>query len=149
MENTEKSLVSVGLKPAVKAGIFTNISEVRVNTNGYPYVTFRGNNKGTNVYFSRTTADEFVEGQVLTAADVVALRLGITVTETGDNKGEKRLKLFFAGEGSGTNMEDIFDDVITPEQKVVLRMLATEMTAKPKVEPEEEKTPQRAPQRTE
>jgi hypothetical protein len=145
MENT---LVSVGLKAAAKAGIFSNISPVRANSvNGYLFVTFRGNLGTANVYLAANrTSDSYSEGDVLTASDVQSLRLAITVNGEKQN----RLKLFLPGESNGTNMEDIFDDLVTPDQKAVLRMLATEMTKKEDLdkESEEEKTPQRAPQRT-
>lgn len=52
----------ISLRALLQAGVITNISNLRVNASGYPYVTFlgkpdlKGNATSTNVYFSVNAA---------------------------------------------------------------------------------------------
>lgn len=76
--------------------------KVRVNTNGYPYITFMDeNNVGNNLYFSKKGAETFTEGKQVTMQDLKQLQIGITTNAAG----EQRVKLITNSE----RVELVFD----------------------------------------
>jgi hypothetical protein len=64
--------------------------KVRMNTNGYPFITFiDSDNKAENIYFSKAGAETVEEGQEITAELLKSLQ----VAEVENADGEMRLKL--------------------------------------------------------
>lgn len=86
---TPLKVVTVGA--FAKAKGFTQISpKVRINQNGYPYITFIDTaNKAENVYFSKNAAKDRHEGEVISKEMLKA----VSVAETTNAKGELRIKL--------------------------------------------------------
>ena len=77
---------------------------VRVNANGYLFVTFMNPaNEATNIYFSRAMSEKICAGD-----DVIATfkEHKCTVVETTNADGEVRLKL--CGNSERGNIEDLF-----------------------------------------
>lgn len=87
--STPLQVVTVGA--FAKAKGFTQISpKVRINQNGYPYITFiDAANKAENVYFSKNAAKDRHEGEVITKE----MLKSISVAETKNAKNEDRIKL--------------------------------------------------------
>jgi hypothetical protein len=83
------------------------ISEVRENSNNYPFVTmisdkFEGG--AQNIYFSKAQSAKVALGQP--SADLGLKDLSIAHTSNAD--GELRLKITSKGESSYTDIEDLF-----------------------------------------
>jgi Na+-transporting NADH:ubiquinone oxidoreductase subunit NqrA len=75
---------------AAAKGFTTVASHVRVNTNGYPYVTFiNEKNEAENVYFSKKGAESVSEGTTVTAELLKQFQIGTTTNAAG----EERVKL--------------------------------------------------------
>ena len=75
---------------AAQNGIKSIVPKVRMNTSGYPFVTFidEGNN-ATNVYFSKAAAQAVVAEMPVTKELLKAHQIGFTTNEAG----EERVKL--------------------------------------------------------
>jgi len=123
----------ISLKKLVQDKVVTNISSLRVNINGYPYVTMLVGNKSQNVYFGQKTAelvsDTFSEGD-----SILAFLADAEVIETLNEKGEIRFKLSKnAGSdyASETVMADIFG-VELSSGEFNISLFASEFTAKEK-----------------
>lgn len=77
--------------------------KVRVNKNGYPYVTFmdKGDTKNVeNIYLTKKTAKNFSEG------DDVVLK-GMVIFFTKNDAGDDRVKLGYEGEGSYVSLDSL------------------------------------------
>lgn len=63
---------------------------VRINTNGYPFITFiDSNNVAENIYFSKAAAEAVAEGTPVDKSLLARHQIGITKNEAG----EERIKL--------------------------------------------------------
>ena len=85
----------------------SGISPVRVNSNGYPFVTllsdkFEGG--ATNIYFGKKSSESVSEG--MSAKDAGLSKAIIVTTENKDK--ETRLKLSFGGDY--TSVEDLWEE---------------------------------------
>jgi hypothetical protein len=70
--------------------VATVATEVRENSNGYPFVTFiNGNNKSTNVYFSKEGAKQYAMGMPIGKGFFDKLQVAYVTNE----EGEERIKL--------------------------------------------------------
>jgi len=121
----------ISLKKLVQDKVVTNISSLRVNINGYPYVTMLVGNKSQNVYFGQKTAelvsDTFSEGD-----SILAFLADAEVIETINEAGETRFKLSKnAGSdyASETAMADVFGVELSSGEFDV-RLFASEFAAK-------------------
>ncbi len=116
----------VSVKKAVINKVITAISKVRVNENGYPFVTVIKGDKASNVYFGKKSAESVAEGMVLSPDQLRNADFVHAVNEAD----EDRIKLSLSGSGDYTNLAAMFgDDTITAEEKEVLQLLAADMTA--------------------
>lgn len=89
----------------ISAGFVEIVKTVRVNQNGYPYVTFiTTSNEAENIYFSRNAAKLVDEGSVIEKGFFNPFR----IAEVTNNAGEKRIKLVGMGESLRTSIEDLF-----------------------------------------
>lgn len=124
---------SVSLAKAVTSGLVRNISKVRQNSNGYPYVTMLNGDKASNVYFGKKSAQGVNVGDVLTSEQLQKAQVILATNESG----EQRLKLSFGGESEYTDLSTVFGDVAPqPAEEIeVLKTLATSMVAKEEVTP--------------
>lgn len=88
---TQKALVVMTVKElATKKGFTQIVPQVRVNENGYPFVTFiDGNNKAENIYFSKEASRAVAAGTVVNKALLDSYQIGITHNAAG----EERIKL--------------------------------------------------------
>lgn len=79
------------IKEFAKEKAFTQLApSIRVNTNGYPFITFiNAKNEAENVYFSKKAAVGVSAGQVLTPELLKGYQIGYTSNEAG----EERVKL--------------------------------------------------------
>jgi len=95
-------LKSRSLRDFAKAEGFTAINpKVRVNANGYPFLTLvkpdgKGGSVAENIYFSKGSADTALGMETIDAET----RGNLLVCEVTNEAGEKRLKLAFQGESS-------------------------------------------------
>ncbi len=94
MEQTTKlttELKAMSIKDFAKSKGFMNIvPRVRINENGYPYVTFiDSDNKAENIYFSKKAAEQVAEGTPVDASLLAKHQIGITTNA----EGEERIKL--------------------------------------------------------
>ena len=63
---------------------------VRINTNGYPFITFiDSNNVAENIYFSKSAAEQVAEGTPVDKSLLARHQIGITTNA----EGEERIKL--------------------------------------------------------
>mgnify|MGYP003605247042 FL=1 len=118
---------SVSLRKAFENKVITNISKVRVNASGYPYVTVLNGSKSNNVYFGKKSGALVTEGQHLSVDQLTTATLLLATNEAG----EQRLKLGLGGSDSYTNLESIFGSIdSSADEKEVLRSLAVAMVAR-------------------
>lgn len=84
-------------------GLTQIVPKIRVNSNGYPYVTFiNGENVATNIYFTVNASDTVSEGQDLRE---ISDDLQIVFVQNAD--GEDRIKLSRKST-SRLSVEDLF-----------------------------------------
>jgi hypothetical protein len=85
------------LKHLVKSGLIKNISKLRTNINGYPYVTvLGGNGRSQNIYFGRKTAELVMDNFSLNDSIIAFLAdADIIQTQNEEQKaaGEWRFKI--------------------------------------------------------
>lgn len=100
----------ISLKKLVQDKIVTNISGLRVNISGYPYVTMLTGSKSQNVYFGQKTAelvsDTFSEGD-----NILPFLADAEVIQAENAQGEIRFKLSKnsgSDYASETAMADVF-----------------------------------------
>jgi hypothetical protein len=98
---------TTSLRSLVKNGAIKNISTLRMNTNGYPYLTFIGvNQSSANVYFSKRAADlmttNFEEGDSVLNAVKDANIVQVTNAE-----GETRYKISLSNESSYASQSEL------------------------------------------
>lgn len=100
----------ISLRKLVQDRLVTNISSLRANVNGYPYVTMLTGNKSQNVYFGQKTA-ELVSNTFSVEDNILSFLADAEVIQTLNEAGEVRFKLSKnAGSdyASETAMADIF-----------------------------------------
>lgn len=85
---TETSLVTHSVKDyASKMNYTTLVPVVRVNENGYPYITFiNDKNEANNIYFSRKAAEAVTAGQPVTKDMLKSYQIGITTNAEGEER---------------------------------------------------------------
>lgn len=90
-EKTKSDLVVMTIKEYCESKGFKQIvPAVRVNTNGYPFITFiDGNNEAENVYFSKAAANAVNAGTPVTKDMLKIYQIGVTTNA----EGEERVKL--------------------------------------------------------
>lgn len=92
------NLQSTSLKSLYFAGIFDVISVMRVNTNGYPFVTLirtapnGGKSKSTNIYFGKASS-ELILNTFEIGDSVLKAVIEADVVLTENSAGEKRFKI--------------------------------------------------------
>lgn len=92
METAVQSALKVQtVSDYAKAKGFVQIApKVRVNKNGYPFITFiNAKNEAENVYFSKNASKKVADGETITR-DMLK---DISVAETKNAEGEMRTKL--------------------------------------------------------
>ena len=100
----------ISLKKLVKDRVITNISALRANINGYPFVTMLTGSKSQNVYFGKKTA-ELVGNTFSVNDNILPFLADAEIIETVNDAGEIRFKLSKnAGSDYATEtaMADIF-----------------------------------------
>ena len=88
---------STNFKTLIQKGIVKTISKLRVNANGYPYITLLNKqNRAANLYFSKNSSqgviDTFGEG-----SNVLELLKNAQVVLTENADGESRYKISLSG----------------------------------------------------
>ena len=107
---------TISLRELVKRGVVRNLSVLRENTNGYPFITLL-NKRGqaNNIYFGQKSAilikDNFEIGQNI----VVALK-DATVIKTANEAGEVRYKLSLPSPTSKYSSDSELMDVFGIEE---------------------------------
>lgn len=136
MAKVSTEMKSASLKSAFKAGIVRNISEVRMNSSDYLFVTLLGmNGKATNLYLGKKSAEQVEEDDVLTSEQLMNAEIVLATNEDD----EQRLKLSLTGESSYTNLSSIFGDAeVSNSEKEVLNALRADMTSREETEEEDE-----------
>lgn len=75
---------------AKEKGFVQMVPTIRVNTNGYPFLTLiNGNNEAENIYFSKSAAKNVTEGMKVTPELLKMHQIGHITNESG----EARVKL--------------------------------------------------------
>ena len=121
----------ISLKKLVQDRVVTNISALRTNINGYPYVTMLVGNKSQNVYFGQKTA-ELVSDTFSENDNILPFLADAEIIQTENAQGEVRFKLSKnAGSdyASETAMADIFGIELSNGEFDV-KLFASEFTAK-------------------
>lgn len=128
----EKAIKSVSLSTIAKKGVISNVSEVRENTNNYPYVTFLSTRKNetvsTNIYFGQKSALKVSVGSKLSAEQIKNAQVVLSVNADG----EERLKLSLGGQNDYTNLASIFD-LEEDHTDEIVTLFQNQMSAKPQV----------------
>ena len=99
-----QSIKSTSLLSLAKGGHVRNISAVRVNRNGYKFITFLKGNGATNVYLGRKTADLFEVGDTISAEQAKDAVVVLATNEAG----EERLKFSINSGGEFSDMSSLF-----------------------------------------
>jgi hypothetical protein len=121
----------ISLKKLVQDRLVTNISALRTNINGYPYVTMLVGNKSQNVYFGQKTA-EIVSDTFSVDDNILSFLADAEVIQTVNEKGETRFKLSKnAGSDYATEtaMADVFGVELSAGEFDV-KLFASEFAAK-------------------
>lgn len=86
---------TISIQEFVTSNNFTSINEcIRVNINGYPFVTFiNADNVAENVYFSKSESEKVIEGTVIT----MEMLKSWSIATTTNAAGELRMKIVGAG----------------------------------------------------
>ncbi len=97
---------------------FTTVSKLRINENGYPFITFLDGKKANNVYFGKNTAD-IVMGTFQKGDDLIAngFLLDAEVIQTQNENLETRYKLSksVGDYSSSASLEEAFGGVADTE----------------------------------
>ena len=101
--NTE--ILRVSFRDFCKSeGITSICKKVRVNENGYPYITVLRGSDAENIYFSKKAAAEVDEGlEVKSIANLLYVNTAV------NSNGESRTKLSFAGNSSYEDVDSMFE----------------------------------------
>ena len=121
----------ISLKKLVQDRVVTNISALRVNVSGYPYVTMLTGSKSQNVYFGQKTA-EVVSDTFSVDDNILSFLADAEVIQTENAQGETRFKLSKnAGSDYATEtaMADVFGVELSAGEFDV-KLFASEFTAK-------------------
>ena len=121
----------ISLKKLVQDRVVTNISALRVNVSGYPYVTMLTGSKSQNVYFGQKTA-EVVSDTFSVDDNILSFLADAEVIQTENAQGEVRFKLSKnAGSDYATEtaMADVFGVELSAGEFDV-KLFASEFTAK-------------------
>lgn len=121
----------ISLKKLVQDRVVTNISALRVNVSGYPYVTMLTGSKSQNVYFGQKTA-EVVSDTFSVDDNILSFLADAEVIQTENAQGEVRFKLSKnAGSDYATEtaMADVFGVELSAGEFDV-KSFASEFTAK-------------------
>ena len=121
----------ISLKKLVQDRIVTNISGLRVNVSGYPYVTMLTGSKSQNVYFGQKTA-EVVSDTFSENDNILSFLADAEIIQTANEAGETRFKLSKnAGSdySSETAMADVFGVELSSGEFDV-KLFASEFAAK-------------------
>ncbi len=104
-EIKQEELVVVSIKDfATKHKFIQMAPAVRVNENGYPFITFIDvDNKAENVYFSKASALAVASGTVIDKALISKYQIAITKNQAG----EERIKLI--SNSARVNIADMFE----------------------------------------
>lgn len=94
MEQTTKATTNLkveSIKDFAKSKGFMQLAPaVRINTNGYPFITFiDSNNVAENIYFSKSASEAVAEGTPVDKALLSRHQIGITTNA----EGQERIKL--------------------------------------------------------
>ena len=121
----------ISLKKLVQDRIVTNISGLRVNISGYPYVTMLTGSKSQNVYFGQKTA-ELVSDTFSENDSILSFLADAEIIQTTNEAGETRFKLS-KNAGSDYATETAIADVFGVELSAGefdVKLFASEFTAK-------------------
>jgi hypothetical protein len=121
----------ISLKKLVQDRVVTNISGLRVNISGYPYVTMLTGSKSQNVYFGQKTA-ELVSDTFSENDSVLSFLADAEIIQTTNEAGETRFKLSKnAGSDYATEtaMADVFGVELSAGEFDV-KLFASEFAAK-------------------
>ena len=121
----------ISLKKLVQDRVVTNISALRVNISGYPYVTMLTGSKSQNVYFGQKTA-ELVSDTFSENDNILSFLADAEIIQTANEAGETRFKLSKnAGSDYATEtaMADIFGVELSAGEFDV-KAFSSEFTAK-------------------
>jgi hypothetical protein len=121
----------ISLKKLVQDRVVTNISSLRVNISGYPYVTMLVGNKSQNIYFGQKTA-ELVSNTFSESDNILSFLADAEIIQTINEKGETRFKLSKnAGSDYATEtaMADVFGIELSSGE-FDINLFASEFTAK-------------------
>lgn len=121
----------ISLKKLVQDRVVTNISGLRVNISGYPYVTMLTGSKSQNVYFGQKTA-ELVSDTFSENDSILSFLADAEIIQTTNEAGETRFKLSKnAGSDYATEtaMADVFGVELSAGEFDV-KLFASEFAAK-------------------
>ena len=124
----------ISLKKLVQDRVVTNISALRTNINGYPYVTMLTGSKSQNVYFGQKTA-EVVSDTFSVDDNILSFLADAEVIQTVNEAGETRFKLSKnAGSDYATEtaMADVFGVELSAGEFDV-KLFASEFAAKEEI----------------
>ena len=121
----------ISLKKLVQDRVVTNISGLRVNVSGYPYVTMLTGSKSQNVYFGQKTA-EVVSDTFSVNDNILSFLADAEIIQTANEAGETRFKLS-KNAGSDYATETAIADVFGVELSAGefdVKLFASEFAAK-------------------
>ena len=121
----------ISLKKLVQDRVVTNISGLRVNVSGYPYVTMLTGSKSQNVYFGQKTA-EVVSDTFSVNDNILPFLADAEIIQTVNAAGEVRFKLSKnpgSDYASETAMADVFGIELSNGEFDV-KAFSSEFTAK-------------------
>lgn len=106
----------ISLRELVKRGVVRNISTLRKNISGYPYVTLLNSKSGSiNIYFGRKSS-VLITDNFETGDNVVPALKDATVIKAKNTEGEVRYKLSLPASGGAYSTDSEIMDVFGIEE---------------------------------
>lgn len=133
-------LKSVTLKTLVENGTVRAISKLKVNTNGYPFVTFLNkNSESQNVYFGQKTAS-LVMDNFSKEDNILVFLKNANINQVENEAGEIRYKLSTSGVSKYSSTAELMEifGVEEKTQDFNMELFAKEFTPKTALVPTED-----------
>ena len=124
-------MLQVKLGVAAKSAKVSDFSTLRVNANGYPYITFiTRDSKSNNVYFGKKSTDAIEMDGLIEGDSVKHLMATASLIDTLNEKGEQRFKLSLQGISDYESAADVFGYELEEDGKFDFKRFIGEFTAK-------------------
>jgi len=129
----------ISLRALVKGKHVNTISVLRLNENGYPYVTFikqsGGVTSSNNVYFDAKTSAPLILSKCVEGENILKHLVNADIFQVENKEGETRFKIYIGGDTSkyatASQLEELFGLEENTEVDFSLEKFNKEFSKKP------------------